>query len=109
MAASQVVENESAHHPAKWVQDAEGRACNRRWVIVALDNRYVEGSSTPMSHSDGEGNTYQRRRLSDGSEHTVLKNFPTEAQLREDLAGRAKDFQLTELEYYWLLRYRPAG
>src|SRR6266513_3087733 len=57
-------------------------------VVVALDNRYVEGSSTAISHVDAEGNSFQCRRLDDGSEHTVLKNFPTETELRAELRGR---------------------
>jgi hypothetical protein len=47
-----------------------------------LDNRYVEGSSTPVTERDAEGNGYQSRKLADGSTHLVLKNFPTEAELR---------------------------
>ena len=45
-------------------------------LIVFFDNRYVEGSSTPLSHKDAAGNTYQARKLDDGSTHEVLKNFP---------------------------------
>jgi len=29
-------------------------------IVVALDNRYVEGSSTLISHVDADGNSYQR-------------------------------------------------
>ena len=46
-----------------------------------LDNRYVEGSSTPVTERDADGNGYQLRKLADGSTHRVLKNFPTEAEL----------------------------
>src|SRR6266850_2698743 len=45
-------------------------------VIVFIDNTYVEGSSTPIAHRDQGGNTYQMRRLDDGSTVEVLKNFP---------------------------------
>jgi hypothetical protein len=50
--------------------------------VVLLDNRYVEGSSTPVSEPDAHGNTYQLRRLADATEVRVLKNFPSKAQLR---------------------------
>ena len=41
-----------------------------RWLqpdalVVFLDNRYVQGSSTPLSRSDEHGNTYQTRTLDD--------------------------------------------
>ena len=46
--------------------------------IIIFDNRYVEGNSTPISRTDDEDNTYQIRKLSDGSTYEVLKNFPSE-------------------------------
>jgi hypothetical protein len=73
--------------------------------VVLLDNLYVEGSSTPIERRDAEGNTYQRRRLNDGSEHVVLKNFPAEAELRADVAAFGRNVAYTALRYYWLLSY----
>ena len=51
-------------------------------LVVFTDNRYVEGSSLPITREDADGNTYQERRLRDGTEYEVLKNFPEEAELR---------------------------
>lgn len=73
--------------------------------VALLDNLYVEGSSTPIAQRDAEGNTYQIRRLDDGSEHTVLKNFPTEDELRADVAGFGRDLRYTRYRYYWLFCY----
>lgn len=72
--------------------------------VVMFDNRYVEGAMHPIAETDAEGNTYQRRRLSDGSENRVLKNFPSEQELRATFAGFAA-FAYTPLRYYWLLEY----
>ena len=87
--------------------DAFLRALHRRLepgaLVAFMDNRYVEGSSTPLSRRDGEGNTYQTRRLDDGSTHEVLKNFPTPRELRERLGAEAR---VTEYEYYWVASYR---
>jgi demethylmenaquinone methyltransferase/2-methoxy-6-polyprenyl-1,4-benzoquinol methylase len=73
--------------------------------VVFIDNVYVEGSSTPISRADGRGNTYQIRRLEDGSTHEVLKNFPTEAELRAAVDGLAADPKVRFLRYYWVLSY----
>ena len=70
--------------------------------IVLLDNRFVEGSSTPIAHRDDEGNTYQSRRLENGSEHVVLKNFPSERELRADVSAFTCNTQFVSLKYYWL-------
>lgn len=71
--------------------------------VVLMDNRFVEGSSTPISEIDAQGNTYQLRRLGDGSQVRVLKNFPAEAELRAQLPAA---LNLEMLEYYWLADYR---
>jgi SAM-dependent methyltransferase len=76
-------------------------------LVVFVDNRYVEGSNWPITHTDAEGNTYQRRRLEDGTEHDVLKNFPTDAQLRNVIVrSGARDLAVLELEHYWCASYR---
>lgn len=76
--------------------------------VVMMDNRYIDGSSTPIAGRDAEGNTYQLRRLADGSENQVLKNFPSEAELRAALAPHARAFRYEALEYYWLAEYELA-
>ena len=75
-------------------------------TVAFMDNRYVEGSSTPLSRKDADGNTYQSRRLADGSRHEVLKNFPTAQELRERLGRNGRDVRYVEYEYYWLATYR---
>jgi ubiquinone/menaquinone biosynthesis C-methylase UbiE len=74
-------------------------------VVVALDNLYVPGSSTPIHHVDAEGNAFQQRPLDDGSQHLVLKNFPTEDELLADIDGLGNAAEYTALDYYWLLAY----
>jgi ubiquinone/menaquinone biosynthesis C-methylase UbiE len=75
-------------------------------VVGFLENRYVEGSSTPLSRRDAEGNTYQTRKLDDGSTHEVLKNFPSDRELVERAARYGQQVSIERLEYYWLLTYR---
>jgi ubiquinone/menaquinone biosynthesis C-methylase UbiE len=74
--------------------------------VVMFDNRYVEGAMYPVAETDEEGNSYQRRRLADGSENRVLKNFPSENELRACLTGLAATVRYLPLQYYWLLEYR---
>lgn len=70
--------------------------------LILLDNRYVPGSSHPVTRTGPDGDTYQRRELADGRGYEVLKNFPDRLQLEADLAGAAVGLTWTELEYYWL-------
>jgi SAM-dependent methyltransferase len=78
-------------------------------LVVLLDNRYIAGSSTPVARWDAAGNSYQRRRLADGTEHEVLKNFPTPADLEAVLTPVAQALSITEFAYYWGVRYRVAS
>lgn len=73
--------------------------------VVFLDNRYVEGSSTPIAETDATGNTYQLRHLQDGSTHRVLKNFPSEQALHSAVAGVAHRVRLHAWPHYWALEY----
>ena len=73
--------------------------------VVFIDNVYVEGSSTPISRRDEDGNTFQIRRLEDGSQHEVRKNFPTESELRAAIEGLASGVEVEFLRYYWILSY----
>ncbi len=73
--------------------------------VVFLDNRYVEGNSTPLARTDGHGDTWQRRSLDDGSVHEVRKNFPSGDELGTVLAPWADNLAVSELTYYWCAAY----
>jgi len=75
-------------------------------LLLFMDNRFVAGSSTPISRTDDHGNTYQMRRLSDGSSHEVLKNFPAEDEIKSLLAGRVTGLEWRQFDYYWFMTYR---
>lgn len=72
-------------------------------VVAILDNQFAEWSSSPVTRTDAEGNTYQMRKLANGEEFEVLKNFPTAAQLAEAVSPVAREAHLESLNYYWLM------
>ena len=72
-------------------------------VVAILDNSFAHGSSTPISRTDAEGNTYQMRKLANGEEYEVLKNFPSSLELTEAVRAVAREAHLESLTYYWLL------
>ncbi len=75
-------------------------------IVCFVDNQYVEGSSTPISHTDKSGNSYQRRLLKDQSEYRVVKNFPTQKELLASVAPWTTAARVMEQQYYWTLSYR---
>ena len=74
--------------------------------VVMMDNLYVEGSSTPVTRRDDDGNSWQTRTLADGSVHEVLKNFPTQAQAQAAIGPRAREVEWITHRHCWILSYR---
>ena len=72
-------------------------------VVAILDNQFAGWSSTPLSRRDAEGNTYQMRRLANGEQFEVLKNFPTAEELAQAVRPVAREAHLETLTYYWLM------
>ena len=72
-------------------------------IVGILDNTWAHGSSTPLSRTDAEGNTYQIRKLANGEDFEVLKNYPTPEELTEAIRPVAREAHLEALTYYWLM------
>ncbi|HXC86009.1 MAG TPA: class I SAM-dependent methyltransferase [Trebonia sp.] len=70
--------------------------------VIVLDNRYVPGSSTPISRTGPDGDTFQLRTLNDGRGYEIVKNFPARGQFTADIAAVARDVEWTQLPYFWL-------
>ena len=75
-------------------------------TVVFMGNRFVEGSNTPIAERDARGNTYQQRRLKDGTSFSVLKNFPEQKDLELVLAGKAQKIQYISLQHFWICSYQ---
>lgn len=71
-------------------------------TVVMMDNRYVEGSSTPIFSRDEMGNTCQRRQLQNGETYLVLKNFPNQTDLENALQGKCSTLQYIQFQYFWI-------
>jgi ubiquinone/menaquinone biosynthesis C-methylase UbiE len=75
-------------------------------AVIFADNCYVPGSNTPISRTDAEGNTYQTRRLANGEEFEVLKNFPRPDEVEAALAGIADHITWKQFQYFWVVTGR---
>lgn len=76
--------------------------------LVFIDNKYVQGSSTPISRTDEEGNTFQTRQLQNGEEYEVLKNFPTRTEIENLVQGFGLEMEWLELDYFWISRIKQS-
>ena len=78
-------------------------------LVVFVDNRLVPGSVHPVARRDEHGNTYQHRRMSDGSAWDVLKNFPEPDEVRARLRRFGQWAEVEELDNFWLAWCRSPG
>jgi SAM-dependent methyltransferase len=74
--------------------------------VVFFDDRYLKGKNPPIARTDAKGNTFQIRKLQDGTEHEVLKNFPLPGDLMRIIQELGCEATVLQLEYYWLLSYK---
>ena len=75
-------------------------------TIVFIDGNAVEGTNHDLKNitkTDEFGNTFQMRKLENGTKHLVLKNFPKKKFLIQKLSRIATEIKFINLEYYWIL------
>lgn len=100
-----------SHVPKQQLPDFIGKAnslISAGGTVVMMDNRYVEGSSTPVFSRDEFGNTYQKRRLQNEEAFLILKNFPTKSEIENVLTDSAKSIQVIEFQYFWIAMWQTA-
>jgi 2-polyprenyl-3-methyl-5-hydroxy-6-metoxy-1,4-benzoquinol methylase len=85
--------------PARRVQGAR---------VVLIDNTEAQCDRLPIVERDAHGNTYQLRTLPDGTTHRVLKNFPSEAELRSTVDGIGANAQYWRGAHFWAFWYDMA-
>jgi ubiquinone/menaquinone biosynthesis C-methylase UbiE len=71
--------------------------------VVFVDTRWREGYSTPIARRDAWGNTWQVRRLEDGGEFEIIKNFPTADELSAVARAQLTNVNIRLLECFWIL------
>ncbi|MET0105224.1 MAG: class I SAM-dependent methyltransferase [Sedimenticola sp.] len=73
--------------------------------VLFLDNTIAQCKRLPISYTDHDGNTYQDRKLANGEIYRVLKNFPSETDLKSLTANYGIKQKFTELDNFWLFEY----
>lgn len=71
--------------------------------LIFVDNKFVEGNSTPISRKDEAGNTFQNRRLTNGQQFEIIKNYPSREAMLALWEKAALNIKWVDFEYYWLI------
>ena len=75
-------------------------------LVVFIDSKYVEGSNAPIDSKDEYGNTYQIRKLSNGSNYKVMKNFPADTEILDLIDPIGSNIEIEQLKYFWVLKFK---
>jgi demethylmenaquinone methyltransferase/2-methoxy-6-polyprenyl-1,4-benzoquinol methylase len=86
--------------------DQLGRVLRPGSLVVLVDNLATDCRRTPPVGFDAEGNAYQRRVLRSGERFDIIKNYPSESELRQELSDFAAGIDYAAFDCLWMLRFR---
>lgn len=75
-------------------------------TVAFIDSKQVIGGShdsKTITKTDDLGNTYQQRKLENGTSHIILKNFPSQDFLFQKLSKFFTSIDYINLDYYWIV------
>jgi len=75
-------------------------------LVLMIDQVYVEGICPPMSRCDEWHNRFELRTLQDGATYEIVKNYPSDEELKASFAQFVRDVQIMRLDHFWALSAR---
>ena len=75
-------------------------------LVLIIDQIYVEGICPVVSRHDEWDNRYELRTLQNGATYEIVKNYPTDEELKASFAQFGEDIQIMRLHHYWALSAR---
>ena len=77
-----------------------------RAILLMIDQTAPKGFAHPILRRDRCGNRYELRVLENGTRHQVVKNYPSDAELRASISSVCDEIEINRLRYFWSLRAR---
>jgi hypothetical protein len=71
-------------------------------LVLAFDESDDPTRPPRASRVDATGNRYEARRLDNGEQYEIVKNFVDEPRLRAALGARARRFTYDDLGRFWV-------
>jgi SAM-dependent methyltransferase len=75
-------------------------------TLLMIDETYLKGFNRPAFRRDRLGNRYELRTLDNGRVYQIVKNYPTEEDLRQSVADICDAICVTQLRHFWALHAR---
>jgi 2-polyprenyl-3-methyl-5-hydroxy-6-metoxy-1,4-benzoquinol methylase len=75
-------------------------------LVLLIDQNYQDGKSNPISRTDDWGNLYTLRKLATGATYEIVKNYPSDDELRRTFAETCDNVSVRQLGEFWALSAR---
>jgi ubiquinone/menaquinone biosynthesis C-methylase UbiE len=73
--------------------------------VFMADNRYIEGIGGKLIKEDNSDNTYKIRKLSNGREFRIIKNYFEKNELQLIFERYAKEINIIMGQCFWWIKY----
>jgi hypothetical protein len=73
--------------------------------IMFTDSNYIEGQGGTLIKKTEETDTWKRRKLNNGEEYDVLKNYYTKEELEKIFTKYTKKIEIQYLTNFWIVGY----
>jgi demethylmenaquinone methyltransferase/2-methoxy-6-polyprenyl-1,4-benzoquinol methylase len=92
-----------------FLDSLHGRLQPDALVVFADNNPSADLHGRRSEYVDTARNQYSVRVLADGRQYEIIKNFPTESEVRETLDGIGYEVQYDQSPSYWCVCYRTGS
>lgn len=97
-----------SHIPRKeldgFLETVHSRLSNDAFVML-VDSNYQEGKGGLLVKQEGKDDTWKRRKLNNGEEYDVLKNYFTKQELENIFQKYTDKLELHYLTNFWIVGY----
>jgi ubiquinone/menaquinone biosynthesis C-methylase UbiE len=74
--------------------------------LLVIDQNFLKDACLPASRWDAEGNRYEMRSVIGRSLYEIVKNYPSDSELRQSFSCLVGDLTVTRLQYFWSASFR---
>ncbi len=78
-------------------------------LVFMADDMYLPGVGGEFIERPGSLDTFKKRKLLDGSEYEIIKNYYDEASLRATFGPHSRDLHIHIGAYFWWVVYTVRG
>ena len=89
---------------AKFLQTVHD-SLDKNAFVMFVDSNYQEGQGGILVNKEGHEDTWKRRKLNNGEEYDVLKNYFSKEELKNIFGKYTKKLEIKYMKNFWIVGY----